>query len=298
METTPKNTTELEALKQKKLSADYKVNDMPDTVMKDLDFDKRIVQVIPNTYLFMDSEWDVLVPGCCKKSLADRGPGSSAKAKIKNVKDHNITQRIGVPQLIEERSEGKKHFLYAESYLMENTLGNDTLIEYQSGAIDQHSIGFRYRDLEFLTNEASEWNYWLDQLINPEKAEAAGFMYLVKEIELFEFSPVSFGANELTAYLGVKAKAADTVNYKKQCLLKISDRITTLEKMYRDGKQSDDRLQDFELQCLQLKQIIKELHNSEPSIKDTIVINSRQNTKDTMKGEVDFKQLLPNLSIT
>lgn len=273
----PKNTQELELLKSKKMETFYKVKDNYKTVTKDVDMTKRIVQSVPNTYNFFDSDMDVLLPGCAAKSIKESGPDSNGNAKIKNVKDHVISDRIGKPMLIDERKIDGINLMYAESKMLTTTLGDDMLIEYQEGVIDQHSIGFQYLDLEFITADAKEWKTWVSKLINPEKAEESGFMFLVREIKLYEWSPVSFGANELSPYLGVKS------GNKEGYLLKINNRLDLLEKQLRSGKQSDYAMLDYELEVKQLKQIISELFNQEPSIKDTL-LNQGRLREDTTKG--------------
>src|SRR5690606_17795810 len=100
-----------------------------------------------------------------------------------------------------------------------------------------------------------------NKLINPKDAEDAGYMFLVREIKLYEWSPVSFGANELSPYLGVKS------GNKEGYLLKINNRLDLLEKQLRSGKQSDYAMLDYELETRQLKQIISELFSMQPSIK-------------------------------
>src|SRR5665811_887909 len=100
---TLKTQAELEALKVIKLATQYKVKDAYGAITKDVDMSKRTVQVIPNTYLFFDSDCDVLIPGCSAKTIKERGPLSNAVAKIKNVKDHNICCRIGKPEVLDER---------------------------------------------------------------------------------------------------------------------------------------------------------------------------------------------------
>src|SRR5258708_29488011 len=62
MKSLPTTHAELEALKTKKINSFYKVNDSFETVTKDVDFNKRIVQSIANTYLYFDSDFDVLMP--------------------------------------------------------------------------------------------------------------------------------------------------------------------------------------------------------------------------------------------
>ncbi len=269
----PSTHEELEQLRTKKMNSYYKVNESFETVTKDVDFSKRKVQVIPNTYLFFDSDFDVLMPGAASKTIKERGPDSISSAKIKNVKDHVISDRIGKPTLMDERKIDEKEVMYAESDMLRNTKGNDMLIEYQEGVIDQHSIGFRYIELDMVTADDREWEKMLAMLINPKDAEKVGFMFPVKEVEMFEFSPVSFGSNKLTPYLGVKS------GNKEATQLKLYDRLDILYKQLSSGRQSDETMRDYELEVRQIKQIISELFSEQPSPKDTL-LKSRQNTID------------------
>lgn len=276
------------------MATHYKVRSGSETVTKDVDFSKRIVQSIANTLLYFDHDQDVLMVGCANKSIQERGPDSNAKCgKIKNVKDHKISERIGKPIVTKEDKLDGKTVLYCESKMAETTIGNDALIEYQEGIIDQHSIGHRYVDLDFISADDEEWNKFLSMLINPEDAEEYGYAFRVKEIEWFEWSPVSFGANELTAYLGVKS------NNKDALLLKIFDRLDLINKSLRNGSQSDEAMRDYELEVMQIKQIMTELFNKEPSVKDTIIkqINNGRHDRevfDVSKAvkETNFEKFL------
>ena len=279
----PKNRSDLEALRAKKISTHYKVRNGFETITKNVDFSKRTVSSIANTYLYFDHDQDVLLPGCAAKTIQDRGPNSTVAGKIKNCKDHKISERIGKPLLIDERTIDGKRVIYAESKMIETTLGNDMLIEYQENVIDQHSIGHRYVDLNFITrDDKEEWSKMMAMLINPDDAEEYGYCFPVKEIELFEWSPVSFGSNELTPYLGVKS------GNKEALQLKVYDRLDFLTKSLRSGRQSDETMRDYELEVRQIKQFISELFSKadEPSIKDTLVNNyrGRQNNNDTNKS--------------
>jgi len=51
---------------------------------KEVDEVKRTVDLVANTYLFYDSDGDVLMPGCAKKSITERGPKSEQPGKIKH----------------------------------------------------------------------------------------------------------------------------------------------------------------------------------------------------------------------
>jgi hypothetical protein len=268
-----KTHSDLEALQAKKMATHYRVTKSFETVTKDVDMTKRIVQSIPNTYLYFDQDQDVLIPGCSAKSCMERGPDSVGDAKIKNVKDHVISTRIGKPTVLDERTIDGRKVLYGESRMLTTTVGNDMLIEYQEGVIDQHSIGFRYVDLSFLSQDDDEWSKYIAMLLNPQDAEKVGHMFLVKEIELFEWSPVSFGSNKLTDYLGVKSLSPAALQ------LKVNDRLDLLGKQLRSGKQSDYAMLDYELETRQLKQIIVELFEQEPSMKDTLI--RRRLSEDT-----------------
>jgi hypothetical protein len=282
----PTTHSDLEEIMKKKISTCYKVKGSFQTVTKDVDFTKRTVQVIPNTFYFFDSDGDVLIKGSTTKSIADRGPQSSAPGKIKNVYAHDLKVQVGKPTLMDERIVDNMNCQYAESEILSTTKGNDTLIEYQEGVIDQHSIGFQYmwEGLELVTADDSSWTKWLSQLINPEDAEEEGYMFIVSEIKQFEWSPVAFGANELTPYLGVKSGNKDGL------ALKVMERIDLLGKQLRSGRQSDEAMYGYELETLQLKQIISELFLQGPSIKDTLLEKRRQNTNDTTK-ELDLSHI-------
>lgn len=58
--------------------------------------------------------------------------------------------------------------------------------------------------------EKELYDQYVNQLLNPEKAEQKGYFWLVKEIRLFEVSAVMFGANSLTPTLSVSVPSEDT----------------------------------------------------------------------------------------
>lgn len=283
----PKTHADLEVIQAKKIATQYKVKENYKTNTKDVDMTKRIVQSIANTYLFFDSDQDVLLPKSGAKTISEKGPESNGVAKIKNVKDHVISDRIGKPQVIEETKIDGREVVYCESKMLTTTLGNDQLIEYQEGVIDQHSIGFRYMGLDLVTSDDEGWKVWLGKLINPEDAEKAGYMFLVKEYDLFEWSPVSFGANKLSQYLGVKSTNTEGM------VLKLHNRLDLLEKQLKSGKQSDYAMLDYELETRQLKQIISELFTTEPSIKATL-LDQRRQREDTRQEKATELSMCPS----
>ena len=278
-----KNHAELIAAKLKKSSSSYAIKaDNGTGAVSDVDFAKRTVKVVANTMLFYDSDGDILLPGASLNSIAQRGPDSNAPGKIKNVYAHDLKQNIGVPTLLDERSIDGNKVMYAESRLMDTTKGNDTLIEYQEGGIDNHSIGFQYTPggLELIMDGDPDWSKYLSMVSNPNDMAADGYAFLVSEIKYYEFSPVAFGANSLTPYLGVKS------GNKEGLMLKVAERIDRLGKFLRNGKQSDETMEGYELEILQLKQIIVELFATEPSAKDILLDRHKQ--KDIPPAESKF----------
>lgn len=220
----------------------------------------RKVDVVANTYYYMDSYGDVLVDGCCAKSISDRGPGSDQPGKIKHLGNHNLSNAVGLPTLLEETTIEGKSVLRAESVMSETNSGEETLIKYKEGIIDQHSIGFNYLDLNWIDLESEEGEKMLAKLINPEEAEKWGGMWVVKEIRLFEFSSLDgFGANRLTPFLGLKTDNK-TVQY--------NNMITKLDALHTAMRNGGDK-ETLRLQEKQIKQMIYELYHPEPNLKDT-----------------------------
>jgi HK97 family phage prohead protease len=134
-----------------------------------------------------DSDSDVIVKGAFTKSLKDRGVGSSTARKIAYVYHHDMSRPLGQFKLLVEDEKG----LYFEAELDNIPLANDVLVQYKSGTLNQHSIGFRY----------------IADKIDYSKDEDT---YFIKELELFEGSVVTMGANENTPFTGFKAEQIES----------------------------------------------------------------------------------------
>lgn len=265
---------EIELLKQEKLNTFYPVkSENPYLTIKDIDLTKRIVTGFYSTFYYFDKDYDVLLPGTAKKSIDERGVNSNAIGKIKHLLFHDLTKMPGKILTLEEKTIDNITGIYFETKMLNTIDGNDTLIKYQEEVYDNHSIGFRYLQLEWIDNESEEWDRILALLINPEDAEKVGYLWLVKEIDLFEGSTVAFGANQLTPYLGVKS------NNKELVKVKLFERMDLLTKQLKTGTVSDESMRTFELQILQIKQMINEF---EPFNKSTLI---KPDEKDT---QIDY----------
>lgn len=255
----------------------YQIKSAGSPTIKDVDLTKRIVTGFYNSYNFFDSDYDVILKGAATKSINERGPQSSAVAKIKHLMFHDWTKLPGKVLTLEEKTEtiGNQSVtgIYFETKMADTEMGNDALVNYQSEIYDNHSIGFRFLDGEWIDNESEDWDKMVSLLLNPDKAIEAGFAWFWKEIMLYEGSTVAFGANSLTPYLGVKD------NNKDGLIIRVNERFSRLESALSKGTQSDDMMQQFEMEILQLKQVVTELFNTEPSLKSTL---RGRNNKDTI----------------
>ncbi len=261
----------------------FAVKSDPHSNYKEVDDSARTVDLIANTYNYFDSDMDVLVMGCCAKSIEERGPKSELPGKIKHFSNHDIHKGIGRPELVEETTMNGYGVLHAKSWMSETMDGEETLTKYKEGLIDQHSIGFRYLQLEWVEAESRQFDDIVKDLINPEEAIDAGMLWLVKEIQLFEYSSLdSFGANRLTPFLGVKSE-------NKQ--VQYNNLITKLDALHTAMRSGVKDKYLLELQEKQIKQMIFELYNQqEPSLKDTV----GPSVKDT---SVDVAQYLETRKI-
>lgn len=231
---------------------------------KELHEDERIIKAVANTYNFFDHDFDALRMGCCAKSIEDRGNDSNAPDKILHALFHDLTRLPGKSMNEAETEVGGHKVLYVESRLADTIEGEETLIKYKDEIYNQHSIGFRYVQLEFVEKGDNKWEKFVSTLINPEDAEKVGFGFDVTEINLFEWSTVAFGANKLTPFLGTKTQN------KKIHLQNIYVKIDALIK--KANRQDVKNKKIFDLQLSQLKQMILELTNSKPSAKDTLIL--------------------------
>lgn len=266
--------------------------------IKQVNADDRTIEAIGNTYFFIDSDGDMLVKGCAVKSINDRGPNSSATAKIKFQSDHilNTKNTVGRITVLDERIIDGNTVLYFEGRIPETRKGNDDLINYQEGIYDNHSIGFRYKVIEIADadstneNEQKNWAEFYPLAINPEVADAMGFFWVVKEIELFEISVVSFGANRLTPFLGSKSKEDN-----QRIKVDLFDRIDQLNAQLKSTAEGKEERKNIDLEFLQLKQIIADLELQQPSKK---VTPGEPTNKDTATNDEskNNKLLITNIS--
>ena len=129
-----------------------------------------------STFGNIDAVGDTIQPGAFAKSIADRLP----KNQIKVLWQHK--DPIGLPRLMREDANG----LYVEGTISKTRLGDEALELIRDGVVDRMSIGFTVED-----------------------SEAIETGRLIKSVTLYEFSPVTFPADEYAGILGVKHLVED-----------------------------------------------------------------------------------------
>ena len=173
------------------------------------------VRIVANTTNFADSYMDVLSDGAYDetvlndknkmvhlhdhiyRTIAKVGIVKDVKVEELALKDLGLVGAVGTTQALVFYSQVMKSF-------------NESIFQqYLAGDINQHSIGFRYQELHFASNDknyASEYKYWEEffpKIINKAKVEERGYFWHVPKVKIFENSAVILGANELTPTLSM-----------------------------------------------------------------------------------------------
>jgi len=151
-------------------------------LLKNLEFDfkaktdKREFEGYASTW-DKDLGGDQILQGAFKKTIQERFHMHPKKSGIKILWQHS--DPLGKPIHMEEDSKG----LYVKGYVSKTRLGDEALELMQDGVIDQMSIGY--------------------DVVKDDLSEDGQTRYL-KELILFEFSPVTFPMNPLADITSVK----------------------------------------------------------------------------------------------
>lgn len=129
-----------------------------------------------------DSEGDIILKGAFKKSLAERGVGSKSNRKIVFLWQHDTREPLGMFTVLKEDNYG----LYFEAKIDNIELGDRCITQLKSGTLNQFSIGFQY------ILDKTEYDESIDS-------------FIIHELNLFEGSVVTMGANDMTYFSGMKA---------------------------------------------------------------------------------------------
>lgn len=186
--------------------------------IKDMDMSKGQVQMYVSAFGNKDAHGDIIVKGAYKKTLTENSH------RIKHLWQHDPTNVIGKPKSMVEDNQG----LLVDSFISDIKNGDYRKL-YEDGIITEHSVGFLTMNENF--NKAEDVNY-------------------MTELKLYEFSSVTWGANENTPVVGMKSL---TEQDKKD----LFTRFDKLTKALRNGTYTDDTFQLIEIETEQIKAQIK-----------------------------------------
>ena len=142
-----------------------------------VDMQERTFKGYASTFGNVDEVGDIIEAGAFSKSIQERGPEGTKQIKV--LWQHN--EPLGMPTVMMEDSKG----LYVEGKISKTRLGDEALELMRDGVVDRMSIGFS------IPMGKSMW----DDSMQVRR---------IKEVKLFEFSPVTFPANEMAMVTGVK----------------------------------------------------------------------------------------------
>lgn len=201
--------------------------------VKDIDEANRKVDIIVSAMGVKDSDGDVIYDNAFNKSISDWRSQVAAKGKgrIAHLLQHKPTDVIGRP--IEMKVEDNK--LRVISEISKSTKGKDAIEDYKLN-LYEHSIGFR--------------------IIDGEQKED---YYGIKEVGLWEYSSVTWGANENTPLNGIKSliKANPT-----EAISKAEWRMNVIAKALAKGDYTDERFEALEIELKQIQQLYRDIIDS------------------------------------
>ena len=235
-----------------------------DLKVDDIDENKRLVKFYLSSFDTLDSDNDIIRKGAFTKSLNERGVESKGNRKIQYLRHHDWTHQIGKFISLEQDNKG----LLAVAQLSRSTQGENALADYQDGVILEHSIGFQY----------------VKGKIEELEDETYGKFYNVTEVNLFEGSAVTLGANENTPVIDVQKGLIDS-----DYLLNLNNDMNTLIKALKNGKGTDDRLENIEFKLKQIQQKYNSLIELKSFDKDTLLGKSEQTNEEVQKALQEAK---------
>lgn len=168
---------------------------VPVSAVRGVDSADGIVEAIVSVTNIVDSVNDVIVPGAYAKTLKKRNPKGvwSHDTNIPVAKTLSVVELIPgdtrLPQDLQEKGAGA--LLVKMQFNLNTTRGRDA-----------------FHDVQFFADE-QEWSIGYSVAEGKSKVEEKSGIRYINELELYEYSPVIFGAAPHTRTLGVKDDLLD-----------------------------------------------------------------------------------------
>jgi len=212
--------------------------------IKDVDMKSQIVTGYFSTFNVIDSDGDMILPGAFAKTINENGPkdGNVQNSEIYHLWQHR-NEMLGKPRVLKEDERG----LYFETWFdTQIDLAKDILRRYETGLLNQHSIGFSTIRSNNINDEDGNTKY--TELV---------------ELKLWEGSTVLWGANKDTPFLGIKGMDKPTL------IKELKERYALFCKEIKNGKYTDQTFTLLKIEALKIEDMIKSLNIEAPSVQDT-----------------------------
>jgi len=190
--------------------------------VKDVDSKTRTVTGYFTNTGSLDSDMDIFEQGAFQKTISEWGPGG--KNRIWHLWMHDAYEPIAKPKVLKEDNNG----VYFETVVPDTPTGQKALLLYESGDLNEHSVGFN--------------------TIKHEDDNEKG-VRTIKEVRMWEGSSVLWGANENTPTVGMKSEV-------------VLERIEGLNKLLKAGSFADEV---YELLLIEIETLKKAIASLEPA---------------------------------
>ncbi len=193
-------------------------------IVKDVDTVKGIITGYGASFNTVDSDNQMFLPGCFKRSLNDNA------SRLRFLYQHCSTMPLSLFSKIEEDKTG---LLFTSDPITTTTWGQDAIKLYADGVLKEHSVGFELLASSMVDDGDGDGN------------DVEG----ITEARLWEVSPVTWGANPLTPVVGIKSAHKNNKEY-------IIERIHTFQKALHRGTLRDDTYTLLEIELKQWESIL------------------------------------------
>lgn len=153
------------------------------------DTDKREISGYAATFGGLDSYDDTIVKGAFAATLAAKFKPAEDHVKIRTLWNHDWGVPIGKPTALVEDDVG----LAFSAKLARTKAADDVLEMIRERVVEEMSIGYLTKKASYREDDRAEW----------------GYVRILEEIDLWEISPVTFGADSNTTVAAKVARVAE-----------------------------------------------------------------------------------------
>ena len=172
----------------------------------------------------IDSYGDIIEKGAFKKTLNEN------RNRVKVLWQHDTSEPIGKPIMMEEDSKG----LYIKAQISQTDIGKKAMILMRDGVVDEMSIGY-----------------------DVIKDEYKGKNRMLKELRLWEFSPVTFAANDKAKITSAKNFNELIYDIRNADRNEIKNAIEKLNELLKEFEPTVVTQKETEVQEQQVKSILE-----------------------------------------